>query len=359
MKILLIGEFSSLHNYLKDGLIELGHDVVLYSNGDGSKRIPGSDGILYKQSHNGFKNLFYNYIQSFYISRKFCNFDVVQFISTRLYSYRIRNRIYKRFILKNKKVFYSASGGDYAMKKAYDNKLIDYYMYDEDDLFERLYSKDNSEGKFNIEFEHCFLNRVNGIIPSLYEYSIGYQNSFANLKSAIPFPINLQKIKYSENIVNDKIVFFHGITRPLNKGTNLIREALKKLAEKYPDRVEVIIKEKMPFEQYLEMIDKANVIVDQCKSYGYGINACISLAKGKIVMTGCRKEEFDCLGIDEKDNPMLLAMPSVSFLFKQMEWIVLNANLIPHLGEKSRQFVEKYHNHIEIAKKYLEVWNSK
>jgi hypothetical protein len=30
MKILLLGEFSGLHNNLKDGLIELGHEVVSY-----------------------------------------------------------------------------------------------------------------------------------------------------------------------------------------------------------------------------------------------------------------------------------------------------------------------------------------
>ena len=39
MKILLIGEFSRLHNSLKEGLLALGHEVVLVNNGDGFKRI--------------------------------------------------------------------------------------------------------------------------------------------------------------------------------------------------------------------------------------------------------------------------------------------------------------------------------
>ena len=35
MKILLLGEYSGLHLNLRDGLRELGHDVVLASAGDG------------------------------------------------------------------------------------------------------------------------------------------------------------------------------------------------------------------------------------------------------------------------------------------------------------------------------------
>ena len=38
MKILLIGEYSNLHNSLKQGLIKLGHEVVLIGSGDGFKK---------------------------------------------------------------------------------------------------------------------------------------------------------------------------------------------------------------------------------------------------------------------------------------------------------------------------------
>ena len=40
MKILLIGEYSRLHNSLKEGLIALNHDVTLVGNGDGFKNYP-------------------------------------------------------------------------------------------------------------------------------------------------------------------------------------------------------------------------------------------------------------------------------------------------------------------------------
>ena len=40
MKILLIGEYSGLHNSLKDGLQLNGHSVTLLGTGDGFKRYP-------------------------------------------------------------------------------------------------------------------------------------------------------------------------------------------------------------------------------------------------------------------------------------------------------------------------------
>ena len=40
MKILLVGEYSRLHNSLKEGLIELGHQVTIIATGDHFKRYP-------------------------------------------------------------------------------------------------------------------------------------------------------------------------------------------------------------------------------------------------------------------------------------------------------------------------------
>ena len=37
MKILLLGEYSAIHKNLREGLISLGHEVNLASNGDGWK----------------------------------------------------------------------------------------------------------------------------------------------------------------------------------------------------------------------------------------------------------------------------------------------------------------------------------
>ena len=40
MKVLLVGEYSHLHNSLKDGLLALDHDVFIMGQNDGFKNFP-------------------------------------------------------------------------------------------------------------------------------------------------------------------------------------------------------------------------------------------------------------------------------------------------------------------------------
>ena len=64
MKILLIGEYSNLHNSLKKGLLNLGHEVILLGSGDGFKKyqvdILICVGILFLKSYFQNKELIWS-----------------------------------------------------------------------------------------------------------------------------------------------------------------------------------------------------------------------------------------------------------------------------------------------------------
>ncbi|HLW33997.1 MAG TPA: hypothetical protein VKX40_17185, partial [Aequorivita sp.] len=95
MKILLVGEYSRLHNSLKEGLQALGHEVILASTGDHFKKFPSD--ILLKRRFNsgitkkfkvGIYKIFGIDITSIFLKKqffshkeKFKNFDVVQLIN--------------------------------------------------------------------------------------------------------------------------------------------------------------------------------------------------------------------------------------------------------------------------------------
>src|SRR5690554_919343 len=117
MKILLVGEYSRLHNSLKEGLQALGHEVILASTGDHFKKFPSD--ILLKRRFNsgitkkfkvGIYKIFGIDITSIFLKKqffshkeKFKNFDVVQDRkSTRLNSSHVRIS-YAVFCLKKKK----------------------------------------------------------------------------------------------------------------------------------------------------------------------------------------------------------------------------------------------------------------
>ena len=66
MRILLLGEYSRLHNSLKEGLIALGHDVIIVSNGDGFKNYPADYSIRAKWSSIKLVNFFRQIIYKFF-----------------------------------------------------------------------------------------------------------------------------------------------------------------------------------------------------------------------------------------------------------------------------------------------------
>ena len=57
MRILLLGEYSRLHNSLKEGLVALGHEVVLVGDGDGFKDYPVDFSIEAKWSKTKLINI--------------------------------------------------------------------------------------------------------------------------------------------------------------------------------------------------------------------------------------------------------------------------------------------------------------
>ena len=352
MKILLLGEFSSLHKYLKEGFQALGHDVTLASSGDGWKKIGGADIVFPSTSGNFFQRLKALIFDTWLISRKFKGYDVVQLINPVIFSLRI-NRMIFDFVKKNNRVVsLVAAGLDYALVKSYKAGRFDYYMFDEDKSMLNIFNENTKRGvRLASDCDYIEKN-VDVIIPSLYEYTMCHNST--KVSHVIPFPINTDEIEYNENIVGEKVVIFHGLNSEKKKGTRFIREALERLQANYPNEVEVIIDGHMPFDKYLEVISRSNVVIDQCLSYAYGINACISMAQGKVVMAGARKESLEAFGIDA--CPIIGITPSVDQIYSQLEYILENKNLIPEMGKKSREYVETLHNYKIVAQQYIDIY---
>lgn len=356
MKILLIGEYSSLHRYLKEGLFEIGYkDVTLASNGDGWKKMPGADICLYPNGENGKLNRLKNHVFRAYIeSRKLQNYDVVQFINPRIYKDFVNPFLINGIIKNNLFISLVAAGDDCAILDAYHSGKFEYETYDYDPSILKTYDETKLRGKFIRWSNNILTHKANIIIPSLYEYKVGYGDN--KTTEVIPFPINTKSIRYKENVVHGKIVFFHGLNRELTKGTKFIKLALERLRQDYPDEVEIIMEGHMPFQKYLKIMDRANVVIDQCCAYGYGINACLAMAQGKIVMSGCRKETLDAFKLN--DTPMIESRPDTEYIYNKLVEVIQRKDEIPEWGYKSRRYIEELHDYRRVAQQYVDAWNS-
>lgn len=356
MKILLFGEFSGFYNCLKDGFKALGHDVFLASDGDNFKNLPSD----FRWDANvgeklGKLKTVFNYANIMFHRKKFTGYDVVLLIAANNISSKklwLNKPIYDFILANNKKVYLSGAGV---------NGLIFDYWYDSNSKYRSYvdgYFLDSSAPQYFHneklkEWEEELLSRVDGYIPIWYEYAEPLRTNKA-YRRTIRIPVNLKQFDYKPNTIKDnKIVFYHGVTRAC-KGTRFIKPAFEKMQKAYGNKAEFICAGKLPFKEYMEVVERTNVIVDDANSYSIAMNGLFSLMKGKIVMGGAEPIANKEYGY--KYNPVFNICPDVDQICSVIEEIINRKDEIDVWGKQGRKFVEEYHNYVDIAQQYIDIF---
>jgi glycosyltransferase involved in cell wall biosynthesis len=379
MKILLIGEYSRLHNSLKEGLLALNHQVILVSNGDGFKNYPVDinvgatlfikpffffiSKVLHKltnisliQLENGYR--FYKVLP------KLKDFDVIQLInenSLKTHPF-LEKRLLKKLIYQNKKVYLLSCGTDYVSVK---------YAYDKNLRYSILTPLQNDIGlkksyKFILMYItkpfyklHKFIyENIHGVIASDIDYHIPLIGNSKYL-GLISNPINIEKIKFNPNEIIEKIVIFQGINslNYLKKGNSFFEDALEIIQKKYSDKIDIITTRDIPYQDYNKLYNSCHILLDQVYAYDQGYNALEAMAQGKVVFTGAEQEWLDYYKLKE-DTVAINALPDAQKIADKLEWLILNPENILKISKNARSFIEKEHNYINIAKKYLSIWKN-
>ena len=378
MRILLIGEFSRLHNSLKEGLIALGHEVVLVANGDGFKNYPAdlSTKARFCQSKllqlprnaiskiTGFDIALLEFGIRFYFHlNKLKNFDVVQLINeSPIQTFPAFERfLLKKIVANNKKIVLLCCGVDYNVAKFMMEKKARYsimnpYFENPKSKKEYLYIFDFLTSNHKKTHDYLYQN-IEGVIASDMDYVFPLLNNPKYL-GLIPNPINTNKINFIETIISEKIVIFLGINRGTyyTKGIVFFEKALSLIKEKYDDKIEIIIAESLPYNNYIKLCDKAHIILDQVYAFDQGYNALEAMAKGKVVFTGAEKEFEQHYNLSDK--AAINALPDVDYLVSELSFLIENPNELKVIGNRARKFIEKEHNYVLIAEKYLQKWES-
>ena len=140
MRILLVGEYSRLHNSLKEGLEALGHEVSIIASGDGFKNYPVDIKVDHSWHHPILRKLkvgFYKltsidlgayeiYLRARWHSKKLKGFDVVQLIneSSLKTSPKFEMKFINQLLKHNKKLYLLSCGIDYqCMRYMMDEKF--------------------------------------------------------------------------------------------------------------------------------------------------------------------------------------------------------------------------------------------
>ena len=379
MKILLVGEFSRLHNSLKEGLLTLNQEVNILGTGDDFKEFPVDFSItpkfilsssLLKFINKVFFKLFKSDLQllekgiRFYLLLpKLRNFDLVQLInSNALETYPFASRyLLNKLFKQNKKISLLICGEEtpiieYLLKKEMKYSILSPLFADQSLKKNFNYSLKYVQPNYKKTFDFIS-GKSSSIITSDIDYKIpmekmGFDSQF------IPNPINTDKIKFKPLKIENKIIIFLGINESssIKKGSEFFEKALEIIKEKYPNQVETIVTKSIPYEQYIKVYDKAHILLDQVYSYDQGYNALEAMAKGKVVFTGAENEFYKQYNLTEK--VAINALPDIDYLVNELSFLIENPNEIIAIGKRARAFVEKEHDYIKIAEKYLEAWNS-
>ena len=79
------------------------------------------------------------------------------------------------------------------------------------------------------------------------------------------------------------------------------------------------------------------------------------MAHGLTTVTGGEDEYYDFIG-EYENRPIINAIPDDNELYKSLEQIVLNPEIIPARAKSNRDFVIKHNDSTVVAKRYIDFW---
>lgn len=375
MKILLVGEYSRLHNSLQEGLRALGHQVILISTGDYFKKYP-SDIIIQRSFDKGLARklkiaiyvLFKFDITSWHMTKQFFKtseklkgFDVVQLINESPFGAAVKDEIKMISFLKqnNKKLFLLSCGTDYLsvqhqLSNVNPYSILSNYKEGRVSKIEFKSILKYTTPAFKKLHQYVFKN-IDGVIASDYDYHMPLAGNSKYL-GLIPNPINTSKLSVFGLDTKGPIVIFMGINRTNyhSKGISYFEKAIAIIQQKFPKEVHIEIVENLPYDKYIEKYNNAHIILDQVFAYDQGYNALEAMAKAKVVFTGAESGFMEHYKLD---SPVAInALPKVDSLVLALEDLIKHPEKIKEIGMAAQNFVTQHHNYKKVAQLYLDTW---
>lgn len=365
MRILFVGDASNFHNTLAVALRNMGHEVVVAS--DGSRWMDTVRDIDLYRRDGTLGTLRYAVDVTCALCR-FRNFDVVHLVNPIFLQLKPAKLRYVFDYLRrnNRYLFLSALANDYNyVKMCYDGSTFrysDYLVGDKPSAFMLSEERVNAENwlkPFMQRYTDYIVPKFDGIVACLYEYYMAYRNIAPDRLAYAGIPIDTDSLtpRYIDD-VPDKVRFFIGIQsrRKFVKGSERLFAAVKRVHERHPDKCEICAVENVPYKDYVAMMRSSHVILDQLYSYTPATNALIAMAQGLVAVSGAEPEYYDFIG-EKELHPIFNVTPyDDDAIAETLEQIVLSRRELPRLSRQSREFVVKHNDYRVVARRHLDFW---
>lgn len=377
MKILLIGEASFLHNTLKKGLVERGHRVLTMSDGNGWHDAP-RDIDLRRDGRWGKLGGLRVVWQLLRHLPQLCGNDVVQIHNYQFVPLMYRwNTLLLRFLkLTNRRVVKGCFGDD---PQIFRRQAQGVPAYSDTYWSGQLQNADQHRDRIAEVVEHGAeaswrktTSMADAIVACLYEYWLDYNEPpYAAKLHYIPLPMECEEmVRWCDGemvkcVGNDApshpLTILIGLQpkRDFMKGAMKIAAFVEEVARRHPGKVQIKYVEGVPYDEYMHLLAKADVLVDQLYSYTPSMNSLAAMARGTVVIGGGEEEYYEFIGEDTL-RPIINVRPDVpdEENIAAIERALFTDGTLERMAQESIQFVHKYHDYRHVAEQYEKLYYS-
>ena len=367
-KILLLGDYSNCHAHLAQGLRQLDCDVTVMCP---VNYLSDNANVIDTSRRDGKLGGIHLFLKAFYKwHKKMAGYDIVAINDPNFMLLRPErlSPLFRRLKNENDAVFYTAMSTDVNYQRMcaekhsplryceffIDGKPSPWFLQDPG-RWEKWHSKSLSD------YQDYVFNNLDGAVSVLYEYHLGLKYRFVpDMIAYGGIPVVTDEIPLLGPATGGKIRIFLGRDRKRirMKGTDLLEIAAKRVASKYPEKIELKIAENIPYPLFIEELKKSDIVLDQVYSYTPATTALLAMAMGKTVVSGGEPEFYEFIG-EPLNHPIVNASLDIDTLASQIEEIALDRHYLFENAEKSRAFIEKHNKETVVAKRFLDFWTKR
>lgn len=215
-----------------------------------------------------------------------------------------------------------------------------HYVYDDD---HKLFSKFPDEQKnLYVKFISSLADEVLAVDPEIKSY-------LPNAK-VIPRAMDLSTWHNIGPVSEYEPLVIHAPSRRSVKGTAVIQQAVARLqSEGYKFRFRLV--EGLTNTEVRELLEQADIVVDQLRIGWYGVLSVEAMALGKPVIAYIRA---DLESTFSGELPILNANPD-NFYHKLKE-LILDYSMRKDLGMRARAYCELTHDSVKVAEKLIPIY---
>jgi len=164
--------------------------------------------------------------------------------------------------------------------------------------------------------------------------------------------------RYDHSLPRDVIKICQSPTRKYHKHTKEFKTAVDTLKRKYPEKIQSVIIERVPYLECLRIKRTCHIVFDHMRGW-FGIASLESLCQGKPVIAGLDEWNIRCIkeftGADEV--PWVVAR-NRDELEDRLEELIGDSDLRNRFGVASRRFMERYWTEKHVLKILMETYKT-